>query len=86
MYSVATKTILWSMGSKAVLRSVNMTPFKRPLALLSDQLFVVSIKPIRCACYAAIENQTGSYSTACFHLSNRTVVGRLFFEHFRDNG
>ena len=38
--------ISWSMVSKAFFRSVNMTPFQRPLSILIDQLFVVSSRAV----------------------------------------
>ena len=38
--------ISWSMVSNASFRSINMTPFKRPLSILIDQLFVVSSRAV----------------------------------------
>ena len=48
-----------------------MTPFKRPLSGFIDQFFVV-LRLLRC--YAVSENQTGSCSRACSHLSDHKVV------------
>ena len=42
--------IVWSMVSKAFFRSMKITPFTRPLSILTDQLLVASINAVSVLC------------------------------------
>ena len=80
-YDILRKMISWSIVSNAFLRSMKTTPFRKPLSMLTDQLFVASSKAVMVLCKE--QNPLLFISTEKKHLSSVVVSNGSLFLSFR---
>ena len=68
------------MVSNALVRSIETTPFRRPLVMFTDQAFVASSKAVSVLCREVNEILIGNVVAICYHLYNGKVDCKQFFQ------